>query len=139
MALEMWSQIHEELARGKEVPKTPVKNFSKSDQLDPQSSPIPHDSDIPHYLQYAEERLGVKSATDLAVALETHRYGPDILGQVPDDKLEQIGIPMGDVIRLKKGSSKWFYSCDRKRKLEELKNDGPSIPSSSSVCVVGRT
>lgn len=103
---------------------TPSKNITKS--AEPQSSPIPHDSDIPNFLRYAEEKLGVRAATDHSVALETHHYGPDILAQVPDVKLEEIGIPAGDALRLKKGCTKWYHSGARKRTLEEMRQSGPS-------------
>jgi hypothetical protein len=42
--------------------------------------------------------------------LKRARYGPDILMCIPDSSLTDIGIPHGDVIRLKDGSSTWYNS-----------------------------
>ena len=87
---------------------------------DMQSSPIPHKADIGHYLQYAKVKLGVRAAQNHAVALESQRYGPDILDQVPDKNLEDISIALGDVLHLKKGSKKWFHSTECKCTLTEM-------------------
>ena len=36
---------------------------------------------------------------------------------MPDDQLEEIGVARGDIIRMKKGSVKWYHGADRKRKI----------------------
>ena len=66
-----------------------------------------------------------------------YRYGPDILPQVPDDRLEEIGFARGDIICMKKGSVKWFHGVQRKRKLSQVSvptgppNDPPPSPNTA--------
>ena len=94
--------------RNAPVPVTP----SKPALPDPQSSPIPHNTDIPSFLEYAEQKLGVSSTQSYESMMLLYRL-PDILLHVPDDKLEEIGVARGDIIRMKKGSVKWYHGGTR--------------------------
>lgn len=109
------------------IPVTPApSDQSRSTAAaDPQSSPVPHETDIPNFLDYAERKLGVAGARSHESAMSTYRYGPDILPQVPDEKLEEIGLARGDILRMKKGSIKWFHGPERKRKFAETRNATP--------------
>ncbi|KDQ19178.1 hypothetical protein BOTBODRAFT_42054 [Botryobasidium botryosum FD-172 SS1] len=82
---------------------------------------------------YAEEKLGVEDAMQHEAALRQEKYGPDILGSVPDKDLAALCIPKGNIICLKAGSLKWFNSPDAKCKHSEVdphvntSRDGPSM------------
>jgi hypothetical protein len=82
------------------------------------SPPIPSPLDISRYLTYASEKLGVHSARDFISPLKRKSYGPDILSEVPDSDLADLGIPPGDIIRLKKGSEGWW----KKKKRDQPRN-----------------
>jgi hypothetical protein len=82
------------------------------------SPPIPSPSDISCYLTYASEKLGVRSAQDFISPLKRKSYGPDILSEVPDSDLADLGIPPGDIIQLKKGSEGWW----KKKKRDQPRN-----------------
>jgi hypothetical protein len=102
------------------------------------SPPIPSPSDISQYFTYASEKLGVCSAQNFISPLKRKSYGPDILSEVPDSDLADLGIPPGDIIWLKKGSEGWwkrkkrdqprnpetnFFSTEFARQHEELEED----------------
>jgi len=106
-------------------PQTPTRSSTGS-QSNLVSTPLcPSPSQLHRYLHYANENLGVEDAEQYEFALQKEHYGPDILSEVPDEDLTSLGIPKGDVRRLKNGSLKWFHSSDAKRKHGEL--DGPDI------------
>ena len=50
------------------------------------------------------------NASSYESPLAQKRYGPDILSHVLDNELSgsEVGIPPGDVIRLKEGSTRWW-------------------------------
>ncbi|KAG8216760.1 hypothetical protein J3R82DRAFT_7002, partial [Butyriboletus roseoflavus] len=55
------------------------------------------------FLKYAETNLGVSNATTYEHKLTTQHIGPDILSEISDKTLLDIGIPTGNIICLKKG------------------------------------
>ncbi|KAF9034956.1 hypothetical protein BDP27DRAFT_1245529, partial [Rhodocollybia butyracea] len=71
---------------------------------------------LPQFLQYAEKNLSIGDATSYRFRLEQARFGPDILALVDNKALTDIGIPEGDVIRLKQAAPLWWNSTDAKRK-----------------------
>ena len=52
------------------VPITPTKPVI----ADPQSSPIPHDTDIPNFLEFAERKLGVSGAQKYGGGMALYCY-----------------------------------------------------------------
>ena len=111
------------------IPATPIhKNTSPKEDFDSQSSPIPHESDISQFLGYAETKLGVSKAMRLEPLMSANGFGPDILSDVPDERLEEIGVAKGDIIRMKRSATKWFYSLDRKRAIAAMKETHLSVP-----------
>jgi hypothetical protein len=96
------------------------------------SPPLPTSSDILQYLKYASEKLGVRSAENYVSLLKWKSYGPDILSQVPNSDLAGLGIPPGDIIRLKNGSDRWWKKQKKNQAHEDdldasLSNQGGSI------------
>ncbi|KAM6491722.1 hypothetical protein JOM56_012762 [Amanita muscaria] len=73
-------------------------------------------SKLPHFLKHAELHLGVRNATIYEESLRARGYGPDVLQLATDESLASLGIPEGDVLRLKKGCVGWWNSRDAKRK-----------------------
>lgn len=94
------------------TPQTPTQQRGDV----PSSPPIPSPTQLARYLEYAETNLGVRYASSYKAALELHGIGPDILPDVDDKLLADLGISAGDVIRLKKGSTAWWNGPDVKRK-----------------------
>jgi hypothetical protein len=86
------------------------------------------------YLTYAENLLGVKSALKYESLLERESYGPDILDQLPDEVLTSIGMPRGDVIRLKRGCEEWWKleRSSKRRRMEEIFSGESHTPRSHS-------
>ncbi|KAI6039959.1 hypothetical protein EDC04DRAFT_2602833 [Pisolithus marmoratus] len=66
------------------------------------SPPIPSLTQLAHYLQYVETNLGVHHALSYRSALELHGIRPDILPDVDDKLLADLGISAGNAIHLKK-------------------------------------
>jgi len=80
-------------------------------------SPIcPSPSQLTRFLIHAESNLGVKDATLYKSPLHCKQYGPNILPQVLDKALEEVGIQPSDVICLKEGAAIWWNGPDAKRK-----------------------
>jgi hypothetical protein len=80
------------------------------------SSPINYSpSKLPAFLQYAQDKLGVKNAMLYRYSLEGKGFGPDILPFVEDSQIVSCGVSAGDAIRLKRGASKWWESPEAKR------------------------
>lgn len=75
---------------------------------------------LPRFLAHAENNLGVKNAVLLQSQMSSKGYGPDILQHIPDDKLRELGISDGDVIRLKCSAADWWNSPDAKRPKVEV-------------------
>lgn len=99
------------------------------------SPPIPSPTQLACYLQYAETSLGVHYALSYKPALEMHGIGPDILPEVEDKFLSDLGILAGDTIRLKKGSIAWWNRPDAKRKRS---NTSVSVPETQQPPVKKR-
>ncbi|KIK78109.1 hypothetical protein PAXRUDRAFT_164866, partial [Paxillus rubicundulus Ve08.2h10] len=60
--------------------------------------------------------------------------GPDILLDISDQTLQDIGMSMGDIIRLKKGSATWWNGPDAKQKHSEtIVNSNPSKPVTKKI------
>ncbi|KAF9219007.1 hypothetical protein BS17DRAFT_718806, partial [Gyrodon lividus] len=59
------------------------------------------------FLKHAEKHLGISNTTTFEAALQLQGIGPDILSDVSDQTLQDIGMSTGDIIRLKKGSATW--------------------------------
>ena len=81
----------------------------------PTSPPINTPSKLKRYLEYAEKHLGVNNATTYERRLARESFGPDIILLINDQLLVDCGVPMGDAIRLKRGSSSWWASPEAKR------------------------
>ncbi|KAI5983615.1 hypothetical protein EDC04DRAFT_2506053, partial [Pisolithus marmoratus] len=72
------------------------------------SPPVPSLTQLACYLQYAETNLSMHYASSYKSALELHGIGPDILPDINDKLLADLGISAGDIIHLKKGSTAWW-------------------------------
>jgi hypothetical protein len=81
----------------------------------PASPAINTPSKLRRYLEFAEQHLGVNNATIHEHRLVQESFGPDILPLVSDQTLVECGVPLGDVIRLKRGASTWWASPEAKR------------------------
>ncbi|KIK78010.1 hypothetical protein PAXRUDRAFT_165131, partial [Paxillus rubicundulus Ve08.2h10] len=71
------------------------------------------------FLQHAEAQLGISNATRYEGALHMQDIGPDILPDVSDWTLQDMGMSTGDIIWLKKGSAPWWKGPDSKRKCSD--------------------
>ncbi|KIK90856.1 hypothetical protein PAXRUDRAFT_150973, partial [Paxillus rubicundulus Ve08.2h10] len=69
-----------------------------------------------HFLQHAEAHLGISSATRYEGALWMQDIGLDILLDVSNQTLQDMGMSTSDIICLKKGSAPWWKGPDSKRK-----------------------
>ena len=96
-------------------PQTPTRQKKHSSEAT-LSPPIPSPSHLIRYLKHAKTHLGVNNALLYRSSLENNGIGPDILPDVKDKFLTDLGILPGDVIRLKKGSTVWWNGPDVKRK-----------------------
>lgn len=63
-----------------------------------------------------ETHLGVHHASAFESAFQLHGIGPDILPDINDKVLSDLGISAGDIIHLKKGSVAWWNGSDMRRK-----------------------
>jgi hypothetical protein len=99
-------------------PATPLNAAAQSGQSSSILSTSPEKyspSKLPAFLQYAENRLGVKNATQYEYSLANSGFGPDILPHVDNAEIIACGISAGDAIRLKRGASDWWSSPEAKR------------------------
>lgn len=101
------------------VPATP----KRATVVTSDSPPVPSPSDIPRFLKFAETKLGVKAAMVWASPMKRRSYGPDILKAVSDKDLLELGMAHGDVLRLKRGTTKWWGSQEAKRKYADMTGD----------------
>jgi hypothetical protein len=90
------------------------------------SPPINTPSKMRRYLEYAEQHLGVDNATTHEHRLVQESFGPDILPLISDQTLVECGVPLGDVIRLKRGASTWWASPEAKRPKVQVANQPPA-------------
>ncbi|KIK13778.1 hypothetical protein PISMIDRAFT_17760 [Pisolithus microcarpus 441] len=124
--------LHSPTAPVMPMPQTP-KQPKVEDTDGGLSPPIPSPSKLVHYLQFAESHLGVKHAMSYKSALEMHGIGPDILPDVSDKLLADLGLSAGDAIHLKKGSIAWWNGPDAKRKRSNASASGAPEPSSKRL------
>ncbi|KAF8123999.1 hypothetical protein EV363DRAFT_1178820, partial [Boletus edulis] len=80
------------------------------------SPPIPSPSHLAHFLAYAETHLSIQHASTYWHALNLQGIGWDILADMDNQVLAGIGISMGDIVHLKKGSVVWWNGPKAKRK-----------------------
>ena len=76
--------------------------------------PFPSPTQLKRFLSYAETELGVHDASQYKDALDLRGIGPDVLAEMSDHILSDIGIPAGDIVCLKKGSIAWWNGPDAK-------------------------
>ena len=112
------------------APSTPICTPTKA--RGPGSPPIPSPSQLRRFLRYAERHLGVSNATMYEQDLDMHGIGPDILSQVDEKTLTDLGIRKGDIIRLQNGSQTWWNGPDAKRKRSDTVTSSGSNHSQSS-------
>lgn len=82
----------------------------------PPSSPLPSLTQLKRFLLYAETNLKVRNASQYEDELDLRGIGPDVLVDMPQHILSEVGIPIGDIIHLKKASVAWWNRPDAKRK-----------------------
>lgn len=105
------------------VSATPRK--SRPTPATPQHSPVRNTPTLlTRFLRDCEDDFGISGATLYESPLRRKSYGPDILHRVSDSALEGIGIPAGDVIRLKDASLPWYTGPSAKRR--RLDTEEPS-------------
>jgi hypothetical protein len=91
----------------------------------PSMQSLPRPSDIPSFMKYAKEKLGIMDAALYITPLQENRLGPDILGDADMEMLtsSRIGIPYGDALRLRKAAPFWWSSHSKRRRDSEDDND----------------
>lgn len=74
--------------------------------------PLPRPSDIPSFMKYAKEKLGIMDAALYITPLQENRLGPDILGDTDMETFtsSKIGIPYRDALCLCKATPFWWSS-----------------------------
>lgn len=93
-------------------------------------------SKLPRFLEYAENKLGVRNALSFEDSLKDEGFGPDILHRVDDETLLGIGFSRGDVIRIKDNSLKWWNSSEggkRSREEHEAISGPPRTPPNKKL------
>ena len=73
----------------------------------PPSPSFPLPTQLKCCLLYAETELGVCDASQYENDLDLQGIGSDVLAEMSDHILSDIGIPVGDIICLKKDSIAW--------------------------------
>ncbi|KDQ52188.1 hypothetical protein JAAARDRAFT_73261 [Jaapia argillacea MUCL 33604] len=94
------------------TPLTPTRRAASNEI--PSSPPVLSPSHLPRFLRYAQEKVGVQSALSFESQLRNEGMGPDILHEIDNATLMALGISLGDVVRLKKHSLKWWNGPDAK-------------------------
>jgi hypothetical protein len=87
---------------------TPTPSTPLPAHIEVKSPHAPTPSTLTRFLRYAEDHLGVEYATSYESPLRGIGAGPDILGEMADQDLLQVGLSAGDIIRLKRGSIAWW-------------------------------
>ena len=82
----------------------------------PPSPPLPSPTQLKRFLLYAETTRKVRNASQYEDELDLRGIGPDVLVDTPQHILSEVGIPIGDIIHLKKASVAWWNRPDAKRK-----------------------
>lgn len=68
-------------------------------------------------LEDAQEVFSGREIPEIATRLKDYDLTPDILNDIPDDRLTQLlSLPLGTVVKLKKYAVKWVERLDRKRR-----------------------
>ncbi|KAI6016744.1 hypothetical protein EDC04DRAFT_2903047 [Pisolithus marmoratus] len=131
MLAQFDSSLHPPTSPASPMPQTPARNRVK-DGDDRSLPPVPSPGKLVCYLEFAESHLGVHHAMSYKSALELHGIGPDILPDVSDKLLADLGLSAGDAICLKKGSTTWWNGPDPKQKRSNALTSG--TPSPAAKC-----
>ncbi|KAF8227790.1 hypothetical protein L208DRAFT_1379630 [Tricholoma matsutake] len=94
----------------------------------PTSPPVFTPSKLTLFLEHAEKNLGVASASIYETDLRQNSYGPDILHLVDTQALTDLGIPVGDAVRLKNGSQAWWSEPKVKNSKHKAVDQPPESP-----------
>ena len=101
----------------------------------PLSAPRNTPTKLSCFLRFAEQHLGVDSATGYEDKFWAHGYGPDILHLVEDAALQCIGLSEGDIIQLKQNALCWWNLESESNKCKCSDDDdgegGPTLPHSA--------
>ena len=141
-ALSLAKHITEQSST-RQIPSTPTTPHTPkrarihhvaNSNYSPSAQPLPSPSDIPCFMKYAKEKLGIKDAASYITTLQENRLGPDILGDADLEMLtsSNIGIPYGDALRLRKAAPSW-WSNHSKRPRENSDNDPEFNPLASTT------
>ncbi|KAI6011473.1 hypothetical protein EDC04DRAFT_2905451 [Pisolithus marmoratus] len=134
LAILLWmlaqydSSLHPPTLPASPTPQTPARNRVK-DGDNRSSPPVPSPSKLVCYLKFIESHLSVCHAMSYKSALELHRISPDILPDVSDKLLADLGLLAGDAIHLKKGSTAWWNRPDAKQKRSNASTSGTPGPA----------
>ena len=93
----------------------------------PLSPPFLSLTQLKCFLLYAGTELGVHDASQYKDALDHQGIEPDILAEMSDHILSDIGIPDGDIIHLKKGSIAWWNRPDTKWKRSSISSSSDTL------------
>jgi hypothetical protein len=117
------------------IPHTPKRQRTelRPENESPSILPPPSPSDIPCFLKYAKDNLGIKDTAHYVDGLRDKHLGPDVLDKADVQELTgfDIGMPYGDALRLQAAAPSWWKSCT-KRAREDYEND-PTFVSNSST------
>ncbi|KAH8996081.1 hypothetical protein EDB86DRAFT_2829222 [Lactarius hatsudake] len=96
------------------MPNTPKHQWTelRSDTESPSSLPPPSPSDIPWFLKYAKDNLGIKDAACYVNGLCDKHLGRNVLDQADIQELTgfDISMPYGDTLRLQAAAPSWWKS-----------------------------
>jgi hypothetical protein len=91
------------------VPATPSSSHTPQNSSASKQSPTrPSPSQLACFLRHCEDDLGISDASIYESPLRQKSYGPDILHKVDNKALEDIGISLGNIIRLKDAVIPWY-------------------------------
>jgi hypothetical protein len=132
-ALNLAKHITEQSARQIPMPHTPKRartHHMAESNYSPSFQPLPSPSDIPCFMRYAKEKLGITDAASYITPLQENRLGPDILSDADMATLtsSKIGILYGDALRLCNAAPSWWSSHSKRCHDSEDDND-PNINS----------
>ena len=112
------------------APHTPKRQRTEL-RLDesPPTLPPPSPSDIPRFLKYAKDNLGIKDAAHYVDGLRDKHLGPDVLDKADIKELTgfDIAMPYGDALRLQAAAPSWWKSRT-KRAREDYESDPSFTP-----------
>ena len=95
----------------------------------PPTLPPPSPIDIPHFLKYAKDNLGIKDAAHYVDRLCDKHLGPNVLDKADIKELTDfdIAMPYGDVLCLQAAAPSWWKS-HTKQAQEDYKSDPSFTP-----------